>query len=127
MVEDLFQQALVPAFVEGPGEADGLGDRHPAVERMTFGQVGDPGAGFRAQLGGLFAEERGAAVAGLRHAQKHADRGRLACPVTAEESVDGPLGNAEVQGVDGAVFAEVFGEVLSDDDVGHGYESFSRH
>ena len=60
---------------------------------MAFGQIGDPGAGFRPQAERIFAEDFGPAVAGMGHAQKHSDGGRFARPVAPEQPVDRALGS----------------------------------
>ena len=49
VVENLVEQSVVPARVERPREVDRFVDRHPAVERMAFGDVGDALAGLGGQ------------------------------------------------------------------------------
>ena len=50
MVEDPLEQPVVPTAVKGAREADRFADRHPVVERMPFGEIGDPGPRFGSQV-----------------------------------------------------------------------------
>ena len=120
VVEDLIHEHVVPARVKCPREADRVVDRHPAVQRMPFGEVGDARACRVRQVGGVLAQQHGAARIGSDHAHEHLDGGRLAGPVAAQEAVDAALRHAEVERIDYASFAVVFRESLGDDGVGHG-------
>src|SRR5207247_1515879 len=61
------------------------------------------------------AEEERAAARGVHEAEDHAERGRLASAVGAEQAEDGGRRHLEREVVDGGYVAEALGEVLDGD------------
>ncbi len=119
VIEDLVEQLAVPVRIEGPREADGFLDRHPAEEGMPFGDVGDAGPRGRRQRGDVLAQQLRRAAVGPHQAQQHLERRRFARAVASQQAVDRALRHAQVERVDDAAAAVVFGESLGDDRVGH--------
>ena len=60
----------------------------------------------------------------MGHAQQHLDGRGLARPVAAQQSVDRPLGNPQVEAIDRTMAAVVLRQAMGDDHVGHGYDSY---
>ena len=94
-------------------EADGFGDRHPRDERMPLGEKGDAAANLRWQCANVVPEEFGAAKIGLGHPQQHANGRRLAGAISAQEAVDAPHRDVQVEVVDGALRPEELREPVS--------------
>ena len=105
--------------MERAAEANGLGDGHPAVERMPFRQVGDPAPHFRRQCPYVVPKQLARSATGLNHAQKHPDRRRLAGTVAAEETINGARPGRAGSRRSPRSAPVIFGEPLRCDGVGH--------
>src|SRR5690349_14746876 len=116
MVRDGLEDAVVPARVEPPLELATLAHAHPAVQRVALGHVTDAAADLWREVAAVVAEHARGAARRLEQAEEHADGGRLARTVAAEERVDAPARHAQVDGVDGLSPAEVAGEAVGLDD-----------
>ena len=56
----------------------------------------------------------------MHHAQEHLDHGRFAGPVSSQEAVDPPLGDAQIERIDHAAAVVVLRQAVGNDHVGHG-------
>ena len=121
MIENLFQERLIPAvtLVKPARESNRLANGHPTVDRVPFSQIGNPGPGFRPQLRGIIAEHFSPAVARMRHAEQHLDRGRFARPIASQQTVDRSLGNAQVERINCEATTIVFRQPFGDNHVRH--------
>src|SRR5699024_10111742 len=121
--------------IEAPGElGDAGGVRSTAeagedVDRLSAGEVG-PELDVAGDVGeaavqghevddGVLAEDLDAATVGAQQAEDDAQRRRLAGAVGAEEAVDLPAGDLEVEAVEGAGAPVGLGELGGADDSGH--------
>ena len=103
--------------VDAAEEADVLVDGEPLVEREPLRHVADAALdAFRIAADVDAADRRGAARR-LQQPAQHADRGRLAGAVAAEEAEDLALAHVERQAIDGDEVAEAPREIGDDDRV----------
>ena len=119
MVQNLIKQRLVPFGIEDSRESHGVANRHPAVDRVPFGQVGDPTTRVGRKLGCVVAQHRCRTACGVDHAEQHLDRGRLAGAVAAQEAVDRSPWDPQVEAVDDALRSVVLGQPLRFDHMVH--------
>ena len=80
--------SLIPVAIKGSSKPDRSFDRHPAVERMVLGDVGDSLATLRSHLADVFTEQFDLTEIRMHHPGQHLDRGRLPGPVSSEQSID---------------------------------------
>ena len=85
-IADVFEgELVVPGRIERRDEAHDFFDAHPAPHRLVFGQIADAAAELERLARGIEAQHADRAVVALQQAEQHADRGRFAGGVAAEE------------------------------------------